>query len=339
MASIIQCHFRANNASGNGGAIYVTKKSELKVYNSQFTLNTAKKGGVIAVLVADSFIESCSLTSDTASLDGGCISLNAANMTVKHSHFSGCRSQDGSSITITESNLRLEAVTINDSYGTEYGSALHVSTNSDVYVKDSILTGCRFPRATAIECYESSRVYLESVLISNYSAGHIGCVDSDRCNLTMDNITFTHIDYAIYADTSTINVYNTVTPNDMIQFLDALYSGVTFWAVNMIDTHIQLLDSLAEFRHTLFTRQDEACPIQDVWGDSTIKLNTVYFEGPTDRLVCEWYRWEVLDKSTVVQGHVSGRTFIPVSEFSCHFFTIVKKVIKCPYRTIFVITK
>ena len=306
MASIIDCHFRANNASGSGGAIYVSVRSKLKVINSQFTLNKAKEGGSIAVFGGDSLIERCNLTSNTASLDGGCISLYAANMTVKHSHFSGCRSQDGNSIIITESTLRLEAVTINDPHGTKYASTLYVSVNSDLLVKDSVLTGCRIPNAIAIDCYESSRVYLDSVLISNYSNAYLGCVYNYRCNLTIDNITFTHTDNGIAAYQSTVSAYNTVTLNDMNRFLLAgEASHVTFWAFNMSGTHIELGESVAEFRHTLFTRQDETCMIEE-WGDSTIKLRSVYVAGPTDRLVCGLNGGEV-DESTVVQGNVSGR--------------------------------
>ena len=118
MASIIECHFRENTASGSGGAIYVSMKSELKVYDSQFTLNTAKEGGSIAVFAADSLIENCNFTSDTASIDGGCISLNAADMTVKHSYLSGCGSPEDAEVSfdmeaqlpLLSSTLRLEAV-------------------------------------------------------------------------------------------------------------------------------------------------------------------------------------------------------------------------------------
>ena len=285
-------------------------RSKLKVINSQFTLNKAKEGGSIAVFGADSLIESCNLTSDTASLDGGCISLYAANMTVKHSHFSGCRSQDarwtGSSIAITESTIRLDTVTINDPHGTEYGSTLHVSANSDLLVKDSVLTGCRIPGARAITCYESSRVYLDSVLISNYSNAYFGCVHSQGCNLTMDNITFTHADYGIVAYQSTVSAYNTVTLNDMKRFLLAdEASHVTFWAFNMSGTHIELWESVAEFRHTLFIRQNKTCLIEGC-ENSTIKLKSVYVTGSTDGLVCGKYGGEV-DQSTVVQGNVSGR--------------------------------
>ena len=214
----------------------------------------------------------------------------------------------GRSIAITESNLRLEAVTINDSYGAEYGSTLHVQANSDLLVKDSILTGCLIPRAEAIKCYESSRMYLDSVLISNYSNIWLGCVESIRCNLTINYITFTHTDLAIFAGESTVNIYNTVTLNDMEQFLYALSSHVTFWAFNMSGTYILLIDSVTEFRHTIFTRQDETC-MMEARRKNTIKLKSVYVADPTDGLVCGW-NGGVVDKSTVVQGNVPGTNFL-----------------------------
>ena len=109
-------------------------------------------------------------------------------------------------------------MTINDSCRTKYDFTLYVSDNSDLWMKDSVLTGCHFPGANAIKCSESSSVYW---LISNYTAW-AGCVSSSRCTLTMDNITFTDTDYAIYAEESTVNIYNTVTLNDMELFLRAL---------------------------------------------------------------------------------------------------------------------
>ena len=284
-------------------------RSKLKVINSQFTQNAAKEGGSIAVFGGDSLIESCNLTSEAASLEGARIFLYAADVTVKHSHFSGYRSQGarwtGSSIAITESTLRLEAVTINDSYGAEYRSALRVKDNSYLLVKDSVLTGYRIPVAEAIDCSESSRVYLDSVLISYYSVGYFGCVLSNRCNLTIENVTFTHTDYAIFAGESTVNIYNTVIRNDMKRFLGALNSNVTFWAFTIRGTYIGLQESVAEFRHTLFTRQDETCMVK-ARTKSTIKLKSVYVAGPTDGLVCGW-NGGVVPNSAVVQGNVSGR--------------------------------
>ena len=271
MASIVECHFRENSASGSGGAIYVSVKSELKAYHSHFTQNRAKEGGSVAVFTANSVIESCKLTSDTASLEGGCISLNAANMTVKHSQFPGCRSLNPIIIT---------ASSIENIVSLEFGSALHIHANSDLLVKDSVLTAGLVSRIKAVTCSDSS-MHLDSVFISNYSLGRwSGCVYSRGCNLTMDNITFTDTDSAIDAYESTINIYNTVTMNNMNRFLWAVNSHVIFWALTIRGTYIGLQESVVEFRHTLYIRQNEICQIYS-GGGNTIKLQSVYVAGPT----------------------------------------------------------
>ena len=124
----------------------------------------------------------------------------------------------------------------------------------------------------------------------------------------MDNIIITDASDtgAIFADDSTINIYNTLAQNDSEQFLWAGSSHVSFWNFNMNGTHIRLVKSVAEFRHTLFIRQDETCLIGLLDGlldrRSTINLKSVYVTGPKNGIVCE-------DPDTVVHGNVSGRTF------------------------------
>ena len=85
---------------------------------------------------------------------------------------------------------------------------------------------------------------------------------------------------------------------------------MTFWDFSMTGTQITLYKSVVEFRHSLFTRQYETCLIKD-WGENSIMLQSVYVAGPTGGLVCGWngYR-ELVLKSTVVQGNVSGRTIL-----------------------------
>ena len=77
-------------------------------------------------------------------------------------------------------------------------------------------------------------------------------------------------------------------------------SDVNILNFNKSDTSIWLRDSIAEFRHTLFIRQDETCPIQDLAG-STIYLQSVYVNGTQNDIVCQ-------KPGTVVYGKVSGRT-------------------------------
>ena len=309
-ANITRCHFKGNKALGNGGAIYVTMKSEIKLFDSQFTMNTASSGGSVAVFIGDSFLQGCSFTSGNATEAGGCILLKAANGTVKQSYFSGCQSKSGGTIAVTEqAMLLLDAVAINESHSLGKGGALYVSYNSDLLMKNSVVVDSKSKDGGGIYCSDRSRMYLDAVLIrSCFSYFMSGCVHSSRCNVTMNNIIIPDVlwYYAIFALVSTINIYNTLTGNDAERFLWAHSSHVSFWNFNMSGSHIYLKHSVVEFQHTLFIRQDEKCPIRDEI-KSTINFKSVYVTGPTKRIVCKQSKgWS----HTVMHGSVSGKTFI-----------------------------
>ena len=306
LAKILKCHFQANKALGSGGAIYVTMKSELKVYDSQFTLNTAFTAGSVSVIMGESLVQSCNFTSDSSSKAGGCILLKAANGTVTQSHFLGCRSDTGGTVAVTErAILLLEEVTINQSNATLGGGALRVSFNSTLSVRNSMIKDSTSKSVGGgIICIERSEMYLDSMLISSCSSSDgSGCVYSFRCTLTMDNITIIHVPptHVIHVRYSTIKICNTFTQNDTTVFLRASSSHVSFWNFNLSGTRIDLDKSVTEFRHTLFIRQDETCLIRGN-GKSSINLKSVYITGPVSGLVCQ-------KAETAVHGNVSSRTF------------------------------
>ena len=275
--NITRCHFRLNHACGEGGAIYVATKSKLKVFNSEFMINRAKNGGSVAVFMGDSLIESCSFINENASKDGGCIHLNAANVTVKQSNLSRCKSGKwgGSVYVFQHSTLRLKTVMINNS--TQTTGAIYVTSESELFMTDSVLAGSGSELSGRIWCRVASRMYLDSVSISYCSSTSLyGCVFTYSCTFTMNNITITNTDHAITGRKSTMNIYNTLALNDTAAFLYAGSSDVTFWNLNVSGTRIKLYKSVAEFRHTMFMIQDEICPIEDASG-SNITLKSVYF--------------------------------------------------------------
>ena len=308
-ANITRCRFRLNHASGDGGAIYVATKSELKLFDSEFMMNRAKNGGSIAVYLGDSLIELCSFITENASKDGGCIHLNAANVTVKQSNLSGCKSGKlgGSVYIFQHSTLRLETVMINNSYSTVKGGAIYAKSESEIFVVDSVLTNCSSEDIGGIRCFDTSRMYLESVSISYCSSrSKYGCVDSVRCTFTMNNITITNTDHAITGhEKSTMNIYNTFALNDSVEFLYAESSDVTLWNLNISGTRIKLRESVAEFRHTMFMIQ-EICPIEDV-SRSNITFKSLYLEYTANMsqsesgIMCK-------QPETVVHGNASGKT-------------------------------
>ena len=308
-ANITRCHFRLNHASGEGGAIYVATKSQLRIFDCTFTMNRAKSGGSIAVYMGDSLIESCSFITENASRDGGCIHLNAANVTVKRSNLSGCKSGwwGGSVYMFHHSTLRLETVVINNSYSTQATGAIYITSESELFMTDSALTGSGSELSGRIWCRVASRMYLDSVSISYCpSTSLYGCVFTSSCTFTMNNITIRNTDHAITGQKSTMNIYNTFALNDTAAFLYARSSDLTFWNLNVSGTRIKLYKSVAEFRHTMFMIQDEICPIEDASG-SNITFKSVYFPHTANmsqsesRIVCK-------PQDTVVQGNASGKT-------------------------------
>ena len=308
-ANITRCRFRLNYASGEGGAIYVATKSELKVFDSEFTMNRAKNGGSIAVFMGNSLIESCSFITENASKDGGCIHLKSANVTVKQSNLSGCKSGKwgGSVYVFQHSTLGLETVMINNSYSTQTTGAIYVTSESELFMTDSVLTGSGSELSGRIWCRVASKMYLDSVSISYCpSTSLYGCVFTYSCTFTMNNITITNTDHAITGQKSTMNIYNTIALNDTAAFLYAGSSDVTLWNLNVSGTRIKLYKSIAEFRHTMFMIQDEICPIEDASG-SNITFKSVYFPHTANmrqsesRIVCK-------RPDTVVQGNASGKT-------------------------------
>ena len=313
----------------------MNKESELKVYDSQFTLNSASSGGSLAVVVGDSIVESCNFTSDTASEAGGCILLKAANGTVKQSHFSGCASKSGGAVTATkQATLLLQVIMIHKSYSSDKGGALYISYNSDLSVRNSVITDSRSKYGGGIYCSDRSQMYLDSVLIKSCSMSLSGCVYSQRCSVTMDNITITDVSsvplsedlslqslfyFYMYNDVgpameawySTIDIYNTMAQDDAVQFLRAVGSHVNLWNLNISGMSIDLRGCVAEFRHTLIIMQDGMClfgpehiPLKLKLSPSSINLKSVYITGPKNGIVCERLRDQM-----VVYGNVSGRSF------------------------------
>ena len=308
-ANITRCHFRLNHAWGEGGAIYVVTKNKLIAFDSEFMMNRAKNGGSIAVYLGDSLIESCNFITENASEDGGCIHSNAANVTVKRSNFSGCKSGrwGGSVYAFQHSTLLLETVMINNSYSTLKGGAIYVTSESELFMTDSVLTGSDSELSGRIWCRVTSRMYLDSVLIRYCTSnGRYGCVFTSSCTFTMNNITITNTDHAITGYYSTMNIYNTLALNDMVEFLYAYSSDVTLWNLNVSGTRIKLFKSVVEFRHTMFMIQDKTCPVEDRYG-SNIAFKSLYLEYTANMsqsesgIVCK-------RAETVVHGTASGKT-------------------------------
>ena len=58
-ATMDRCHFAGNRASGDGGAIFIKRKSLISVENSLFTENFAGSGASVAVYDSEATIKDC----------------------------------------------------------------------------------------------------------------------------------------------------------------------------------------------------------------------------------------------------------------------------------------
>ena len=175
---------------------------------------------------------------------------------------------------------------------------------------DSVLTGTGSELSGGICCKVTSRMYLDSVSISYCSSCiKVGCVNSFKCNVTMNNITLTNTDHAIRGyEKSTMNIYNTFALNETVQFLYAESSDMTLWNLNISGTHIKLVNSVAELRHTIFGIQDKICPLEDkcIARGSNITFKSVYLSHTANmsqsesQIVCK-------PPDTVVNGNTLGK--------------------------------
>jgi predicted outer membrane repeat protein len=96
--SIINCVFRANQASGNGGAICNVNSSSSSIVNCQFETNVAEKGGAIYIASLSSCsLSGCTFQQNLATFYGGAVyllencevSISASNFEANYSDLGG----------------------------------------------------------------------------------------------------------------------------------------------------------------------------------------------------------------------------------------------------------
>ena len=71
-ATINSCHFTSNQASVDGGAIYIKRRFFMKINNSSFQFNQAENnGGLVLMQHSKGQIESCTFDRDSAATGQG----------------------------------------------------------------------------------------------------------------------------------------------------------------------------------------------------------------------------------------------------------------------------
>ena len=109
---IKKCHFISNEATEDGGAIYVSRRSILNIYNSTFTANKARNsGGSILVQHSQVHIEKCQFQNDSVleAYGGSIAGETVSNITITDTVFDQCEAPSGGSCAlVAESVMNIE---------------------------------------------------------------------------------------------------------------------------------------------------------------------------------------------------------------------------------------
>ena len=162
--TINSCHFTSNQASSDGGAVYIKRRCFVKINNSSFQSNQTKNsGGSILVQHSKGQIESCIFDSDSAIIGHGgslCIE-NVGNVTIIETSFSNCMAFLGGCVaTKTESILIVHYSSIYDSFSNNSGGGLLVSDKSLLDATNLTISGSHSTFGAGITVSDSSRINL-----------------------------------------------------------------------------------------------------------------------------------------------------------------------------------
>ena len=243
-ATISSCYFTSNQASSDGGAIYITRRCFVKINYSSFQFNQAgNSGGSIFVHYSKSQIESCTFENDSAIIgQGGSICVeNVGNVTITATSFSHCKAFAGGSIAVkTEGILILHCLYIYESFSNNSGGGLFVSHKSlldatnltisgshselgaGITVSDSnrinlrqsnLLNNTALQSGGAIRCQQGTIVLDEGMIRGNTATGNGGALSAEQCDVTIDNITFLenralNCGGGLFSKSSSTNIHN-----------------------------------------------------------------------------------------------------------------------------------
>ena len=245
--TIERCHFVSNEATDDGGAICVSRRSILNVDNSTFTANKARNsGGSILVQHSQVHIEKCKFHLDSVSeaYGGSITGETVGNITIKETTFHQCEAPLGGSYAlVAESVMNIENSVLSQSFSSvsgggillDYksvltarnltiknskstkGGGIAIADSSEVSAEGIYMSGNRASESGAgVYCKESSFVLDAGNIIHNDAEKNGGAIYLELCDGIFDNITFIGntallCGAAICGESSSIELYNIET--------------------------------------------------------------------------------------------------------------------------------
>ena len=123
-----------NQASSDGGALYIKRRSFAFLTNTSFKYDKAiSKGGAILIQHSVINIETCTFESESAMIgNGGSICVeNVGNVSITDSKFLECKAFTGGSISVeTESIINIKHSAVYDSFSNSTGAGFYITHNS-----------------------------------------------------------------------------------------------------------------------------------------------------------------------------------------------------------------
>ncbi len=240
IASLTNCSFRNNssidkdgtNSDMHGGALYISRKSEVSISDSNFTGNSALgEGGAIYetgesnLTITNSTFESN--LANSSSSNGGAISLHSSRLTIINSQFNeNTIGKNGGAIYISytssstlESLVTLKETSFLNNSSSNYGGAIYITsrntTGQNIQLFDCSFTGNNAVGNGGALYLASNSIYLKNVDFSNntsnstnygggalYSTG--GIIEYDSGNLISNNSLYNGGGIALYSESNAI---------------------------------------------------------------------------------------------------------------------------------------
>ena len=176
--TIERCHFVSNEASDDGGAIYVSRRSILNVASSTFTANKARNsGGSILVQHSQVHIEKCQFHKESVSeAYGGSIAVQTVgDITVKETTFRQCEAPLGGSYAlVAESVIKIENSVLSQSFSSSSGGGIMLDYKSVLTARNLTIKNGKSTKGGGIAIADSSEVSAEGIYMSENRASESG---------------------------------------------------------------------------------------------------------------------------------------------------------------------
>ena len=259
IASLKKCIFKENSAIDkdgtsldmHGGAIYISRKSEVTIFDSDFISNSALNEGGAIYETGESYltINGSNFEKNTATMtssNGGAISLHSSRLNVTDSNFNeNTIAKNGGAIYISytssstlESLVTLKNVTFTKNNATNYGGAVYITgrstDNQNVKMFDCIFTSNTSEGNGGALYLTNDSIYLKNVDFiencsnsTNYGGGAIystgGLIEFDTGNITSNTSSYNGAGLALYSSSQVVLNEVKFEKNNSSNYGGALY--------------------------------------------------------------------------------------------------------------------